>query len=110
MSQVNKDEAGSTPPEDRWWIPIGTLIVLFPITVVLVQVAPPDAFSVLFIAPVYLLGFALTLGSPLFVHLDKQYVKSVSAWTPPGWYYLMFFVPLLSIVYIYQRHKYVGVP
>jgi hypothetical protein len=112
MSRVNKGEEGSNPSEDRWWIPIGIVVALVPIVVVLGLVAPPDAFYALFTTPVTLLGYALTLVSPLFVYLDKQYIESVSTWTPSSWYYLMPFPPLtfLSIVYIYQRHKYVGVP
>jgi len=112
MSQVNTDEAESRPPEDRWWIPIGILVALIPIMIVLGLVAPPDAFYALFIAPVALLGFVLTFFSPIFIYLDKQYVESVSTWNPSGWYYYIIFPPitLLSIVYIYQRHKYVGVP
>jgi len=112
MSQVNTDEGEANPPEDRWWIPIGILVALVPIVVALGLFAPPDAFYALFTAPVILLGYALTLFSPLFVYFDKQYVESVSTWTPSSWYYLMPFPPLtfLSIVYIYQRHEYVGVP
>ena len=112
MSQVVNEKAESNPPADRWWIPIATLVALIPILAGYGLVAPPDAFFSLVSAPFTLLGFVLALLSPIFVHLDKRYVESVSAWKPSGWYYFMIFPPLalLSIIYIYQRHKYVGVP
>lgn len=112
MSQVGNEEAESNPPDDRWWIPIATLVALIPINAGFGLLTPPDAFFSLVSAPFALFGLVLTLLSPIFVHLDKQYVESVSAWKPSDWYYFMLIPPLalLSIIYIYKRHKYVGVP
>jgi len=110
-------ETRNEPPErGRWWIPIGVLAALlavgFPILAVIAVVAPPDAFYSLVTAPFVLLGLALTLLSPIFVHLDRQYVASVSTWEPSGWYAWMIVPPLalLSVIYVYQRHRYVGTP
>lgn len=102
----------SDPPGSRWWIPIAVLAGAFPLLVVLGMVTPPDAFSSLLVAPVALIGFLLTVLSPVFVYLDGQYVRSVSRWEPGGWYYLMILPPLtlLSIVYVYRRHEFVGIP
>ena len=103
-------------PSGRWWIPIGVLaallVVLFPILAVIALVTPPHAFYSLLGAPSVLLGLLLTLLSPIFVRLDERYVLSVSTWEPSGWYSWMIVPPLslLSVVYIYERHKYVGTP
>lgn len=110
MNQV--ETRNETSPSDRWWIPIGVLAALIPILVVVTVATPPDVFSSLVSAPFALLGFVLTLLSPILVHLDKQYIESVSTWEPSGWYYWMIVPPLtlLSVFYIYQRHKHVGTP
>ncbi|ODR82395.1 hypothetical protein BG842_18980 [Haladaptatus sp. W1] len=112
MNQVVEEGDEADTPRSQWWIPIGILVVNIPVLAIVSIATPPDAFYSLISAPFALLGFAITLLSPIFVHLDKQYVESVSTWEPSGWYYWMILPPLtfLSVVYIYQRHKYVGVP
>jgi len=98
---------------ERWWIPIAVLVVIFPMNVVIVLVTPPDALFVIFTAPIALLALVLTILSPLFIYFDRQYVKSVSEWEPSGRYYWMAFplvTHIVAIIYVYRRHKYVGIP
>lgn len=98
---------------ERWWLPIAALVLLVPTAGALALVSPPDAYTSLLLAPVSLLGGLLTLLSPLFVHFDRAHVEEVSEWEPSGWYYWMILPPLtlaLPAVYVYQRHKHVGVP
>ena len=103
----------SQPISGKWWIPIGALVVIFPMMVVIVLVTPPDALFVIFSAPLALLAFVLTVLSPLFIYFDKQYVKSISEWEPSGRYYWIAFplvTHIVAIIYVYRRHKYVGIP
>lgn len=56
----------------------------------------------------------LSLMVPVAVYFDRRFLAFVSEWQPSRLYYLMV-VPvsvstILAIVYIYKRHKYVGVP
>lgn len=107
-----------TPPTDdrmssRWWMPIGTLVAIIPLVALVSLVLSPDAYSSLLTAPFLLLGIILMFFSPVFVYYDKRYLKIASGWEPSWWYYL---IPLpvigyvLSIVYLYNRHKHLGVP
>lgn len=101
------------PISERWWIPIATLVVVFPMMVVVGLITPPDALYALFTAPLALLTLVLTVLSPLFIYFDRQYVESVSEWEPSGWYYWMAFplvTHIVAIIYVYRRHKYVGIP
>jgi len=113
MSQDALASEAGNPPSDHWWIPIATLAVLGPILVVIGVATPPDAYASLLGAPFALLGIVLTILSPLFVHFDRRYVRTVSSWEPSGWYYWMI-VPLFNVIlpiaYIYQRHRYVATP
>lgn len=98
---------------DRWWIPIGVLALLLPIQASIAIAVPPDAYTGIVLAPISILGVVLTILSPLFVHFDRRYLQGQSAWEPSGWYYWMILPPLtlvLPILYIYQRHRQVGVP
>lgn len=98
---------------DRWWVPISVLALLAPILVALAVALPPDAYASLLLAPFSLLGAVLTLLSPLFVRFDRRYLEGRSEWVPSGWYFWMIFpllTPVLSVLYVYRRHEYVGVP
>lgn len=115
LIDMSKTVASTTtqPTSDKWWIPIGVLVLLIPIVGVLGVALPPDAYSSLLIAPFSLLGGILTLLSPIFVYFDRKYLKEQSEWAPSGWYYWMILPPLtlvLPIIYVYQRHEQVGVP
>lgn len=107
----------------KWWIPIFLLAIDLPLLVLLFVVAsattqslvmePENPFDVLF----YLLvaaGWLLTVLSPIAVYFDRQYVASLTEWTPSKLYYLMifpFFInTILAIAYIYNRHRYLGMP
>lgn len=113
MSEATESEDGDRPTA-RWWLPIGALVVLFLVQGVAVSVLPPDPQSQLpIVGPLVAVGLVLQLGSPLCVHRDRRYVSTVSRWTPSGWYYWMVLPPLtvvLAPLYLYQRHRYVGVP
>jgi hypothetical protein len=98
---------------DRWWQPITVLAVTLPVAIALSVVLPPDAFAMLPVFAVVALGFVLALCSPVFVHLDKQYLVATSEWTPSALYYLMVVpavAPLVAAAYVYRRHEHVGVP
>jgi len=56
---------------------------------------------------------AIQLLMPVAVYFDKRYVKRVSDWNPSSLYYFVFLGPigsLISVAYIWQRHRLVGRP
>ena len=60
------------------------------------------------------LGRLLTFIPPIAVYFDRQYVTTVSEWTPSKLYYLMIIPSIVNVIpaiaYSYNRHKYVVVP
>lgn len=61
---------------------------------------------VIFVIPLHVLA-------PAAVYFDRKYVAAVSEWTPSRLYYLAFVTglgDLLAIVYLFQRHRYLGTP
>ena len=51
--------------------------------------------------------------SPLAIHFDKKRIKGMSEWTPSRWYYLTYLGAIgvvLTMVYMWRRHKYIGIP
>jgi len=107
------DSGTESVPPSRWWLPIGGIVVLMIVQAVATVLLPPDPITTLPLLPVAVLGFVLTVCSPVSVHLDRRYVMAVSDWTPSGWYYWMILPPLtvvLAPLYLVQRHQYVGVP
>lgn len=109
---MTEDPPGDKRTSSRWWIPIGVLVVIVPILLVSL-ILPPDAYTLLLTGPLTLVGITLVTLSPVFVYYDRRYLTTTSRWEPSGLYYLMF-LPLLgyvlSILYIYNRHKHLGVP
>ncbi len=89
------------------------IVVILPIMSLAALVLPPDAFTLLLTGPLLIVGTILNLLSPVFVYFDSRYLTTASAWEPSSKYYLMF-LPLigyvLAIVYIYNRHKHLGIP
>jgi len=101
----------------RWWQPIAVLAASLPValafSLAFSLVLPPDPFSMLPVAAVVLVGFALALCSPAFVYFDRQYLAAERAWTPSVLYYAMVVpavAPFVAAAYVYQRHRRVGVP
>ena len=70
-------------------------------------VGGPGTLSyVVFVIPLHVLA-------PAAVYFDRRYVAAVSGWTPSRLYYLTFVTglgDLLAIVYLLQRHRYLGTP
>ena len=118
-TEMKAEPSGSS----KWWILIFLLALNLPVALALFIVlelltpylvmesgSPYQYIFYLLIA----LGWLLTFISPVAVYFDRQYVASVSEWTPSKLYYLMI-IPsivnvILAIAYSYYRHKYVGVP
>lgn len=67
---------------------------------------PQTLSYVIFVIPLHILA-------PAAVYFDRKYVATVSEWTPSRLYYLTFVTGLgdiLAIVYLFQRHRYLGTP
>lgn len=128
-SRVEESESPGLPAEDptvtvngnpkgRWWFPVLLAAVAFPVNVVggftigLVGSAvggdPGFATNVLWAV----VGTTLAVSS-VGVYFDRQYVASVSDWTPTRVYYFTFLGYLgmiLAIHYVWRRHRILGVP
>jgi uncharacterized membrane protein HdeD (DUF308 family) len=105
---------GETLPPSRWWLPIGGIVAIMLVQGVASALLPPDPATLApVMVPTAVVGLALLLGSPLWVHRDRRYVTAVSDWEPSGWYYWMILPPLtvvLAPLYLLRRHQHVGVP
>ena len=61
-------------------------------------------------------SFPFAIFVAVAVHFDRKYVTSVSEWNPKGMYYLIGLFAavgvgiVLGIAYLYNRHRFVGVP
>lgn len=114
MTGVDEERVDDDLPTARWWLPIGALLVVFVLQGVAAAVLPPDSVSQLtLLGPLVAVGLALQLLSPLSVYLDSRYVRTVSEWEPSAVHYVMVLPPfaiVLAPLYLYQRHRYVGVP
>lgn len=88
-----------------WVIDVGFRLAPGPVAS---QVAggPVAASYIVFVIPLHLLA-------PAAVYFDRKYVAAVSEWTPSRLYYLTFVTGLgdvLAVVYLLQRHRYLGTP
>lgn len=105
-------------PQGGWWLPVLLAAVAFPVNVVggfaiglagsAVGGVPDLATNVLWAV----VGTTLVVSS-VAVHFDRQYVASVSDWTPTRLYYFTFLGyvgMLLAIHYVWRRHRLLGVP
>lgn len=119
-------EHGHPSVSNRWWIPIAAVLLLSVAAFIL-------GFGMLFLAQLGLhthvimdvvtdallasiiIGFILIWVAVLALHFDRKYIAHVSEWNPSALYFTMFILPLgfgqlVMIAYLYNRHKYVGVP
>ena len=98
----------------RWWLPIGALVCVVLLQGAVSFIFPPDPAKLFrFMAPLIGLGLLLQLVSPVCLYYDRQYLETATGWEPSSWYYLMVLPPFsvfLPPLYLYQRHRYVGVP
>ena len=105
----------TTEKGSRWW----TLLLPSMITALVWALPPALSFSSL--PPVVgFIGMVVMLTSPAVVavgiHFDRKYVASVSEWEPCSEYILLGVAMLAGIgipfalLYLYRRHRYVGVP
>lgn len=116
-SETQSEPASSTT--DSWWMVLAArllflIFVLFFATYLLVG-DPVGEFVILLAAVVLLLyAIAFPLLSVAAVYFDRKYVSTASDWTPSLAYYAVivpgFIAELIVLVYLHQRHKYVGTP
>lgn len=124
------DDGDTRSTRANWWLVIAVRAASFlawvlPLAVLNVYQSSPlnlvyipslnaifGAWSlVLFGGIVYL----IPLLSGVAFYFDRKYVAAASDWTPSLLYYLMALPSLvttdvLSLIYLYQRHRYVGTP
>ncbi|WP_227356027.1 hypothetical protein [Haladaptatus salinisoli] len=107
----------------RWWLVILAIPVLFALWLVVsililstARYAPlkVSGFATTYFGGILILAsYAAALLSLIAVYYDRRYVRSHSAWNPSGLYYLMV-IPLLNVpiacLYLFYRHRYVGIP
>ncbi|WP_049969933.1 hypothetical protein [Haladaptatus cibarius] len=126
MSSNVRSTAPAADRESGWWLLILPGLVMT-IAAAMYQFFSSMAFSSAVVeslpslpAPVTFIVMVSILTAPALVaigiHFDRKYVASVSAWEPRSEYILlgiaMWFgigIPL-ALLYLFRRHKYVGVP
>jgi len=108
----------STWLRGKGWIPLLLLVIinhtLLTILVAgfVVELTEPayDALTRIFLGLVFLVAVFAIAG----LYYDRRYVATVSEWTPSGWYFLMFLIPFvgyfITVLYLFRRHRRVGVP
>lgn len=115
MTTTVTSSAETTENGSWWWT------LLLPSLVTALVWAVPPALSFSSLPPVAgFIGMAVMLTAPAFVavgiHFDRKYVASVSDWEPRSEYVLLGVAMLTGIgilfalLYLYRRHRYVGVP
>ncbi|SIR25655.1 hypothetical protein SAMN05421858_2012 [Haladaptatus litoreus] len=121
MSSSVQSSTTTTQKGSHWWLLVLPGLVATLITAVtsaVFGVSPTLTSTVP--APIKFVFGAAVLTAPALVaigiHFDRKYVASVSAWKPRSEYILlgiaMWFgigIPL-ALLYLFRRHKYVGVP
>lgn len=102
----------------KGWIPLLLLAVINHVLLTLLVAglvvelgeAAYAALTRLFMGLVFLVAIFAVAG----LYYDRRYVATVSEWSPTRWYFLMFFVPLvgylITVLYLFRRHRRVGVP
>lgn len=118
---VGKEGTQTVAPEAArggWWFPVFLAAAAFPVAIVggftigLVGSAVGGDTS---LATNLLWGavVATLLLSSVAVYFDRKYVSSVSEWTPTRLYYFTFLgYPgmMIALVYVWRRHRVLGVP
>lgn len=97
---------GSSYSRD-WWIGVG-LAWIAQVLVFLVADKLPNSSPLLQWLSVF--GLLAWVGMPFMVFLDIQYLRSISAWEPRRWLYILLSaIPAINLVfgvmYLYHRHE-----
>ena len=106
------------PRRGRWWFVVLMAAVAFPVDVVgglAIGYAGTAFGGDTSLATNTLWGAIATtlLVSSVAVYYDRQYVASVSEWTPTRLYYLTclgYAGMLIALLYVWRRHQVLGVP
>lgn len=103
---------------DKWWLPVVLAAMALPVNVV-------GGFTIGFVGStvggdigaatdlLWSIVVATLLVSSVGVYFDRQFVSSVSDWTPSRLYYLTFlgyFGMFLAVLYVWRRHQVLGAP
>jgi hypothetical protein len=101
---------------DKGWIPL-VLAVAHVIATLLAVVAAGTTQRLFWfdvIADLVVVGIVIGPAAIIGLYYDRQYVESISEWTPSAGYLLLLFVPVVGYFavarYLYKRHRYVGIP
>lgn len=102
---------------DWWWTVVAANSVAFVVLFFLNESdlgVPVWSEGIVFILSIVVLTAPAVVA--ISVHFDRKYVVAVSDWEPRSEYILLgltmwlgFGVPI-AVLYLYRRHKYVGVP
>jgi len=91
------------------WLPIALIPLVGVVWGFIGSVTVPDTIvSTVIFLPFLSLLVVLLLVSPRFVVQERERLSESGAWYPSRWYYLIPIVPPLSVVYIIQRYRYIG--
>ncbi|GAA0228622.1 hypothetical protein [Haladaptatus pallidirubidus] len=116
-----RSSATATEKESGWWLLIlPGLVTTTAVAVTSFVFGTSSSALASLPAPItFIFGISVLTAPALVaigVHFDRKYVASVSAWEPRSEYILlgiaMWFgigIPL-GLLYLFRRHKYVGVP
>ncbi|WP_380675136.1 hypothetical protein [Salinigranum sp. GCM10025319] len=123
MAPSTPDPTQSTyTGKDRWWLVLAAVPLLFLSWLALSVVS----LTIARVVPVWVTGllteiqgaivvasYLVSLAAPLVIHHDRQFVAARSRWSPSVLYYLAV-IPLANVVvtglYLWRRHRYVGRP
>lgn len=104
--------------KDYWWFFATGTLMIFPVALglfiplPLIEMALGEGAGLLYQEFILVVIFAMIAFCPIGVYLDRQYISKVAEWTPSRIYYFTFLGlagSVLSVVYLYQRRKYVTV-
>lgn len=99
-------------PTSIWWKPIAGIPIVAVLWMIPAELAPPDVLvSSTVAAPFVIASLALALLAPYCVYRERQAFAETGVWRPSRWYYTMIVPPFslpISLVYLGQRYRYVG--
>jgi hypothetical protein len=91
------------------WVPIALIPLVGVVAGIIGLFTVPDAIgSAIVFSPFLAVQLVLLFASPYFVAQERKQLAKVESWHPSRWYYLIPIVPPLTLIYVIQRYRYVG--
>ncbi len=118
MTELSSVEDSDIMKQNRWWVAIALMALFLPFHIAYFTGHLLLVFNVsggwLILAGLTILHMLTVIASLIGVSHDRRTGAPSSEWTPSLVYYGLFLLPslntLFALVYLYQRHRHIGIP